>query len=366
MNLNILQDKGRFIVSSSRLDSPLQIAPFIFGDLVPIELHSYRETARGTLIAVDLASYQITLQLGPSNVRPSLGFWQLSTTEGTTPFISSRAYPEEVERAMRDAFGSNVEVEGGQGSYVVTVGSAGVWALPTATFQGATLSDVVIFQISPGTATTPAQYRIEVLEVAPARIIPDDWTAGDVTPSNSFTQTNGKLWHLVLDTAIDNGFFTLTIDAVTTGFISPLAGSYDIEIALSEAGKPAQVEDDGTGGFWVSFVSTVTAASVGGNLVILPFSEGVLDLTGSGVRELLDGLQSVPVKLSVVLVKDGQTITAASADVMLEMPINQPAVITIDAPQMAGLTFAISDDGAYMRVYQSGNLISEVLLNSPS
>ena len=362
MNLNILEDEGRFIVDPARVDTPLAIPPFLFGDVKPISLHCYRKTGRG-LVAVDLADYQITLRLGPPNVRPSLGFWQLSTTEGSSPFISARANAQEVQDAMQAAFGANT-VEGGQGSYVVTVGGAGIWTLPTATFHGATLSDVLVFQISSGTVTTPAQYRVELLEVAPARVIPDDWTAGNTTPSNSFTQTSGKLWHLVIDTAINNGFFTLTIDGVTTGFISCFAGAYDIEIALSEASKPANAQADGSGGFWVSFVSTVTVATIGGNLVILPFSEGVLDLSGSGLRELLDGEQFAPVKLSVVIVKDGQTVTAASADAILQMPINQPAVIEVDSPQMAGISFAIGEDG-YMHVYQNGTLLADIPLNNP-
>lgn len=323
MQLNALESQSRFIVNQTRVDSPLILPPLYFGAVEPVELRLFRETARG-LTAVDLSSYEITLLVGPPNVRPVLGFWQLTTTEGTSPFISSRASADDVQAALKGAFGS-CSVAGGQGSYVVTVTAAGVWTLPTATFQGDTDSTVTVTEITPGTAQTPAQYRIELLEIA-AGIMPDDWDAGDTTPTNTFTQVSGRLWQLLLDPTADSGFFTLTIDGVTTGFVSLLCGAYNIAQALAAVGKPAQVELAASGvGFYVNFAEDVTACSVGGNVVILPFSTGVLDLTGSGVRELLDGLQFAPVKLTVIIAKDGQTTTAASADVTLQMPINQPS-----------------------------------------
>lgn len=364
MKLNALEGQSRFIVNQTRVDSPLMLPPLFFGDVTLVELRLFRETARG-LMAVDLSTYDISLLVGPPNVRPSLGFWQLTTTEGTSPFISARASAESAQLALRNAFGMCV-VDGGQGSYIVTVASAGVWALPTATFQGDTLSNVLVFQITPGTSETPAQYRIEVLEVAPARIIPADWSTGSTTPTNTFTQVSGRLWQLNLDPKADSGFFTLTVDGVTTGFVSLLCGAYDVAQALATIGKPAQVEIRANGsGFYILFSEDVTIASVGGNAVILPYQTGVLDLTSTGIRELLDGAQFAPVKLTVIIVKDGQTITAASADVTLQMPINQPATITIDAPQMAGLSFSISEDGAYMNVYKNGELIAVTPLSNP-
>lgn len=365
MNLNALFEENRFIVGPSRLDSPLQLSPLEFGNVLPVELRAWKKANNGDVYAVDLSSYQISLLVGPPNVRPRLGFWTITTTEGTSTAIASRASAEEVALALAHAFGA-VTVTGANGSYVVTLDAVGVWALPTASFEGNTLSNVLVFQITPGTADTYAQYRIEVLEVAPARIVPADWDAGDTTPANTFTQTSGRLWSLVLDSRADNGFFTLTVDGVVTDPINYNSGAYGIQLALSAAGKPAQVVSNGTGGFWVSFSQNVVAASAGGNLVILPYSEGSLDLTSTGIRELLEGAQWAPVKLSVVLVKDGQTETVASANVMLVMPINQPATITIDAPQMAGLTFSISDDQAYMHVYLNGEWQYDVALNAPA
>lgn len=362
MKLNALLDESRFITGPERLDAPLFIPPLEFGKVEPIELTGWRKTADGSLAAVDLSQYQITLLVGKPNQRAALGFWYLSTTLGDSAFIPVRATKEEVATALLSAFGA-CTVEGGNGSYVVTLTDAGVWILPTATFEGNTLSNVLVFEITPGTVNTPAQYRIEVLEVAPARMVPDDWAPGNTTPSNSFTQVNGKLWQLILSPLVDNGFFTLIVDGTETGFVNYTGGAYNMAAALAAAGKDAEVIPDGTGGFWVLFENQPDVAEVGGNLVILPWSAGNLDLTSTGVRELLDGLQFTSVKLAVVLVKDGQTISAASADVMLTMPVNQPATITIDAPQMAGLTFGISDDGAYMHVYMNGVRIADIVLN---
>lgn len=365
MKLNALFGESRFIVGPGQVDAPLFLPPLEFGNVLPIELRAWRKASDGSLYAQDLADYQISLLLGKANSRPTLGFWQLTTTAGTSLSIASRATAEEVQTALQGGAFTACTVEGGNGSYIVALDSGGVWALPTATFQGNTLSNVLVFQISPGTAGTPAQYRIEVLEVAPARTIPANWSAGSTTPANTFTLVSGKLWQLVLDPAVDNGFFTLTVDGDTTGFIDYASGSYGISVELAAASHGATVSPNGTGGYWVLFEDTVTTATVGGNLVILPFSEGNFDLTSSGVRELLDGMQFNDVKLTVILVKDGQTETVATADVMLTMPVNQPATITIDAPQMAGLTFAISDDEAYLEVYQNGDLIGTVALSAP-
>lgn len=364
MTLNVLEAENRFIVGPDRPDAPLLLPPITFGDVEPFELRLWKKAANGSLYTVDLSSYQITLSVGPSNVRPTLGFWQLTTTEGTSLPIASRATPEVIQLALNYAFGpGQTTVTGSHGSYIVTLNANGAWELPTATFQGNTLSSVLVFQITPGTVDTPAQYRIEVLEVAPARIIPANWSAGDVTTVNTFTQVNGNLWKLTLDPRVDAGFFTLTVDGITTGFISALTRANSLQVALAVAGKPAVVEASGTGSFYVSFVNSVAAASIGGNLLILPYQQGNFDLSSTGIRELLDGLQWAPVKLSIKLVKDGTTVMAASADVMLQMPINQPATIRIDAPAMAGLTFAISDDESYLLVYQNAILIGEVPLN---
>lgn len=366
MKLDALISEGRFIVSPGRADAPLFLPPVTFGNVLPIELRMWEKDATGSLIAVDPAGYEKYLLVGAPNSRPALGFWQLTTTAGTSLSIASHASAEQVMVALLigGAFPASTTVTGGNGSYIVTLASVGIWALPTATFQGNTLSNVLVFQITPGTATTPAQYRIEVLEVAPARIVPANWSAGDTTPVSTFTQIAGRLWQLVLSSSADNGFFTLTVDGDTTDFVSFNDGAYAISVALAAIGKDAEVIPTNQGGYWVKFAADVTTVSVGGNLVILPFAMGNLDLSSTGIRELLDGLQFASVKLTLLLVKDGTTVSAATADAMLQMPVNQPTTITIDAPLMAGLTFAISDDEAYLLVYQNGELIGEVALNA--
>lgn len=365
MRLDALIGEGRFIVGPGTPDAPLTIQPLEFGNVRPIELHAWRKSFDGSIAAVDLSTYEITLLVGKPNSRAQLGFWQLTTTAGSSTAIPARATKEEVQTGLQQGAFTACNVEGGEGSYIITLVAPGVWTAPTATFEGNTLSNVLVFQITPGTVDTPAQYRVEVLEVAPARIVPASWTEGNTTPTNTFTQVSGRLWSLVLSSLVDNGFFTLTVDGVETDFILFNGGAYRIATALSAAGKPAEVIPNGTGGYWVKFAVNVAAASIGGNLVILPWSRSSLDLTSTGVRELLDGLQFTDVKLSLILKKDGQVDTVASTDVMLTMPVNQPATITIDAPQMAGLTFAISDDGAYMYVYQDGVLIAETALLAP-
>lgn len=364
MKLNVLLDENRFIVSPGRLDSPLMFPPLMFGDTLPLELRAWRKANNGDVYAVDISSYEITLLVGPPNVRPDLGFWQVTTTFGTSVAIAARATCQEVVTALGGAFGP-VTVTGGNGSYVITVVAPGIWALPTATFQGNTLSGVLVFQITPGTATTPAQYRMEVLEVAPARVIPASWTAGNTTVANSFTQISGRLWELTLDPRVDSGFYSLNVDGAATEFISYKADGYQITEALTAANKPCGIAPNGEGGFLIKFYQDATTCSVSSQQTILPYMVSALGLASSGVRELLQDKQFAPVKLSILLTADGKTETVASSDFVLLMPINQPALIVIDAPEMAGLTFSIDDEQSYMDVYQNGIQIASIQLSLP-
>lgn len=367
LQLNVLEGQGRFIVNSSRQDAPLNFPPLFFGDSIPVELRSFRKSVSGELVAVDLTDYEITLSVGPSNVRPELGFWQLTTITGTSMPIASRASANDVQEALVWAFGPGLaSVSGSQGSYVITLSQPGIWTLPTVSFQGNTLSGVILTQITPGTTTTPAQYRVEVLEVAPARIIPADWSPGDQTPVNNFTQVSGRLWKLEIDWTVSSGFFTLTIDGVTTGFLPYNADAFAVQIALIAIGKTALVQNASYGALYISFGLDVVAASVNSQLDIAPFKSGVLDLNSTGIRELLNGVQFTSVKLAVSLLLGGQVITAASADFILQMPINQPGIVVVDSPTMAGLSLAFSEDGAYLLTYQNGALVGGAPLAGPS
>lgn len=363
MRLNILEDKGAFIPSLGRADAPFTLPPFFFGDAIPIELFMYRRSSQNSadFVAVDLSSYQVSLQLGKANERPTLGFWTLTTTAGTSRTIASRADKFAVQDALKWAFGENT-VEGGEGSYIVTLRDAGVWETPTAQFQGATLSDVLVFELSPGTSTTPAQYRIEVLEVAPGRIPPDEWSAGDTTISNSLTGS-GNLWTLTIDPKATSGFYKLAVNSTSTAFIDFNAGPFEISNALAGISYPCRVQRNSLGQFLILFDSPVTTFAVDpGNLTADPFVKGVMGLSSTGVRELLDGVKWAPVELLVKVSKDNQVITVASVSCMLKMPINQPAVINIDTPSNSGITVNVSEDGSYLLVIRDGNILGEIPL----
>lgn len=361
MRLNILENNGTFIPSLDRADAPFTLPPFFFGDAVPVELYMYRRDNLGNFTAVDLSSYQVSLQLGRANERPTLGFWTLTTTSGTSRPIASRANRFEVQEALKWAFGENT-VEGGQGSYIVTLRDAGVWATPTAQFQGATLSDVLVFELSPGTADTPAQYRIEVLEVAPGRIPPDQWAVGSTTINNTLTGS-GDMWTLTIDPKATSGFYKLTVDSANTAFIEYNAGPFEIGNALAKIGHPAKVQRNNLGQFNILFASPVTTFTVdAGNLSADPYITGTMGLATTGLRELLDGVKWSPVELSVKVTKNNQVITVASTGCMLKMPINQPATIDIDTPSNSGITVNVSEDGSYLLVIRDGNILGEVPL----
>lgn len=345
MNLDLLNGENRFIISPDRPESPLAFPPLEFGSVIPVKLRVFEKGLSG-LVAVDPSTYSVKLLVGTPNIRPTLGFWWISTTSGTSAVLNSRATKEDVAGALALAFGP-VTVDGADGSYIVTVNAPGVWETPVSSFDGVTISSVPVFENTPGTATTSAQYRIEVLEVAPAGISTENWTAGNTSPESSFTQIQGRLWQLTIGRCADAGFFTLTIDGDTTEFISIFAGAYQIEMVLSVAGKPAQVQPDGVGGFYVMFSVDVALASIGGHVVAFPSVEGSLDLTSPGVRELLDGKQFTPVALTVVLSKNGQS-DSFSTNLILQMPINQsapPRYLTEDAGDSRYLHFLPSVTG---------------------
>lgn len=334
MKLNALLDENRFILSPDRPDTAFTLPPLIFGDTEPVTLRGFTRGMNG-LVAVDPASYEVNLVVGTPNARPTLGFWWLTTTAGDSMPIASRASAEDVASALVFAFGP-VTVEGDEGEYIVTVTNPGVWATPTPSYTGSSVSGVEVFENTPGTATTSAQYRITVQEAAPASIATDAWSAG-TQPVSTFAQVSGRLWQLNLGTPVDGGFFTLTIDGVTTEFIPVTAGGYQIETVLSVAGKPAQVQSDGVGGFYVMFAEDVTAASVGGHVVAFPYSTGQLALNSPALRELLDGQQFSPVTLSVSFA-EGEQSSTCSANALLQMPIGASVSSQPPTPGVAGQT----------------------------
>lgn len=366
MRLNILENENTFIASTSRADSPFTLPPMYFGDAVPIELYLYRRSPndRNYFTSVDLSTYDISLELGSSNQTPSLGFWTVTTAQGTSSPIASRATASEVQQVLSNVF-RYPTVEGGAGSYVMTLKENGVQPLPTAAFQGNTLSAVLVFEITPGTATTPAQYRFEVLEVAPARVPPIDWADGDTTLNNTVVGS-GKLWTLSIDEKAVFGFFYLTVNGTQTALLEVNAGILDIVLGLTALGHPCKIQRSPSGELLIAFNSDISTLTIGAeNLKADPYQVGRIGLSSTGVRELLDGVKWTTVELSVKISKSADVITVASMPLHLKMPTNQPAVINIDTPSNSGLTISISPDGAYLEIIQDGQIINTVPLLPP-
>lgn len=366
MRLTVLQSENRIVPSIARTEAPLSLPAFEFGDNLPIELQCYQRSIQNPSLftLINLSEYDVTLNIGYPNVRALLGFWTITNANGTTEAIPSRADKYTVRDKLKNIFG-NLDVEGGQGSYIVTLENPGVWATPTADFQGATLSEVLVFELSPGTATTPAQYRIEVLEVAPARIPSVDWSNGDTAIVNSLTGS-GALWELILDQRIDVGFYTLTVNSFQTARLSSNDGPFEIQNALAMTGHSCRVQRSATGSFMICFDASVSTFTISnGNLRISPFIKGNLDMSSTGIREMLDGVEWCAAELQIKIAQNANIITVASAPIIVKMPINQPATINIDTPSNSGLIFTISPDESYLEIIQAGNVIAEVPLLPP-
>ena len=78
--LRIVLNEGRFIADTATPDAPLSIAPFTFGDVIPLRLEAYlrAQSDASQFTAVDISSFTIEAMIGDANQRPALGFWTLT------------------------------------------------------------------------------------------------------------------------------------------------------------------------------------------------------------------------------------------------------------------------------------------------
>jgi len=334
LKLRMLLDEGRFIPSTARPDAVLSLPPLIYGDVLPVELSAYRRSQHDSSAfdTVDLSGYEISLSLGAPNSRPSLGFWTLTFGGSTSAPISADATATEVSAIISPMTGivdaGGVMVSGDPGDWIFSFSAAGAQTAGTIAFQGATTVTAAITELTAGTSSTPAQWRVQLQESAPAGIVPDAWTAGTTTPAS--TVTGGDyVWTLKLDPAATSGFFALTAGTGTTGYLPLTASAMEIQTALELISAPCKVMRAVSGGFVIAFQSSMTLTVDDSLLEIPPTKTAFLNLSTAGVREMLDGATFTQAELTVTLTGAAQQQTAAVVGVMLKMPIGAAAVSTL-------------------------------------
>lgn len=339
LRLRALLDEGRFIVSTDRPDAALKFPPLVYGDVVNVELSAYRRSQGSSSVfsVVDLSGYDISLAIGEVNSRPSLGFWALTFGGDTSGPISAGATAEEVSAIISPLTGivgaGGITVTGDPGDWVFSFSLAGVQTAGTVAFEGATTVTASITELTPGTATTPAQWRVQLMESAPAGIVSDAWASGSTTPASTVTTGSGTVWRLNLDPAATTGYYTLTTNSRTTGYLPLSASTLDIKTALELIAAPCQVIPSSTGGVIIAFSTSTTLTIDDALLTIPPTKTALLNLSTPGIREMLDGLSFAPAELTVTLADGSSQTTSATVPVVLKMPVATPAASTFPVYQ---------------------------------
>jgi hypothetical protein len=334
LRLRALLDEGRFIFSDSRPDAVVTLPPLVYGDVVPVELSAYRRSQhdRSALYAVDLTGYDIRLAVGPPNARPSLGYWYLTWNAAVSMPIPADATAAQVLALLSFmtplTTAGGVTVTGDPGDLVISFKLPGEQSAATVTFEGATTVTATLTALSNGDTSTPAQWRVQLMESAPAGITPDAWTSGSTTPASAVSGS-GQIWSLVLDPAATSGFFTLTANGTTTAYLSLFSTTLQIQTALEMINAPCLVMDRKTGGLLIAFSASTTLTIHDSQLQIVPTKTAFLNLSTPGIRELLDGASFIPAELTVTLSDESQQVTSAIMAVMLKMPVATPAASTI-------------------------------------
>ncbi len=320
--LRIVLSENRFITDISTPDAPLQIPPFTFGDVLPIKLEGYQRSLSDAsqFSSVDLHSLNVSLFIGSPNQRPSIGLWTIDFGSGVLPALHAQAKFYEVQNVVGVAY----IVEGTPGDFIITAIANGVKADPTVAYEGSLDVEATLTVINAGTSSTPASWRVELIESAPA--VCEDWTAGSVTPTSTITNPVSKIFWVTLDPDARGGFFTLTCGGAPTGPLSLFISPTDLQYALrftGTGGNGAQVQRHPNGGFLITLYSGSTTLTLSDTLLVIPANiTGQMDLAGDGVRALLDGAKFVGLSI-VARISDGggNLVSEAIAPIILQMPV---------------------------------------------
>jgi hypothetical protein len=327
LKLRMLLDEGRFIVSPARPDAVLNLPPLVYGDVLPVELSGYqRSQADGSFFdAVDLSGYDIQLAVGDPNSRPSLGFAYVTWDTTISQPIPAGATAAETQALIP---WPEIEVTGDPGDWIFSVKTAGEQTAPTVTFEGSTTVTASVTTITDGTESTPAQWRVQLMESAPAGITADAWSSGTTTPDGTVTGS-GAIWTVKLAPACTSGFWRLTANGTTTGYLPLTASTLEVKTALEMIGAPCQVMRGTSGGYLIAFAASTTLTLDESQLQIPPTKTAFLNLSTPGIREMLDGATFAPAELTVSLLSESQQVTTAIVGVHLKMPVATPAASSI-------------------------------------
>lgn len=360
LSLHALFDTGQFVATPLQPDSPFRSAALVYGDTVPVRLFGWRQLLPGAaLTAMDLSPYYVELTLGQSFERPTTGFWNIDFGDGVSSPIPTSYEAAQVQTLLGTMF---VTVTGSPGDYLLTAVGTGEKEVPVVTFSGDLSVTVKVTTIFAGDLVTPAQWRVELLEAAPAKISFDEWTTGSTVAECTAENLGGGVHRVTIDKLAFSGFFRLTLGGTQTTQVIPVGASpADVMAALrvQPLGENAVVKPDIKGTYLIVLASSATTLSVDGSLLEVPSSLiGTLDLTTPGVRELLVNGNPVRVNLGVQ-VYDAWTmalVTFAQTPTFVVMPTqprgdfsgvqNTAQLAFVDLPDMTtGLWHRVTLEG---------------------
>jgi len=350
-------DGATFFRDQSAPQVPPAAPAFVFGDMLPVELFLWGQSASGGLNIVDPQNYFVELSVGRAGEVPDFGSVGL-TFDGTSYVFKASASPATVELALA---GADVEVIGEPCTFVITSTYKGARDAPTLLYSGAVSTYASIIEINGGDEDSYAQWRVELWEAAPAKIASDEWTATSQQPAGTVEDLSNNLWCVQLDKRALGGFFSFTIDDVDTRLISRNASMLEVQNAIRAVTGQATADLSKAGDKLFILLADNSTLALDESALDLPSGlAGVLDLTGEGVRELFGKGVSASPCLMMCRLMDAQTgavVSTAQLGAFASLPVERTRFATsgvIDLMHLAYIDLPDMTTGLWHRVTLTG------------
>lgn len=361
----LVQPQGRFISSPGTPERDFALNPLAYGDKVPVRVFAWNTLPMqpGQLQSCDLSPFYVELTVGSRNEFPSLGFFTIAFDGGqaSSP-INVNWMAAQVQNLLGTA---SVTVTGVPGNLIFTSVNTGARTTPVVAFSGNVDATPLVTEISGGSATTLAQWRVEIPEVAPASIPVDGWTVGSTTPESTaeaIPGTSDQVWRVTIDPNASTGFFRLNVNGVLTPFVPLGSSPSDVQniVRTVPGGNGAFVSTGSYSActYVISFATTVTLEVSSAGLVVPTSLLGTLDLSTDGIRDLLGESVAADayLTLSVYDVATESLLTYAQSPVVVVMPVSRPTDHS-GTPDLARMAFIYLPDmatGLWHRVTLAG------------
>jgi hypothetical protein len=313
-------------------------------DSVTLRVRLMDRTITGDYVDSTANPVTITAAVGPVQGYPVRGFFQLSTTTGTSAQIAYNAATSAVASAV-SAVAGNVTVEAwgsGGSAWLVTAATANT----ALSFSGVTVSLFPASQIRVSTLQAPASgvTAAQVVELCRTAAVSTSVfstasTANVVTLSllQDGSTTRNETYRLLIGSDAVGGFYSLSFDGNTSAAVSLGASSSQLQTALQAvsglSGKVSVSELDGGGGHMISFVGTLGLTNITtallldiGGVQFATFRTGTLTMTGLNLEQLFidAGANTATAMLEVQVQADGTPGTFIQQEITLRRDLVLP------------------------------------------